>query len=53
MRSPTRVTTIEYQSDQRFWFATATGKIFARRADGSFVQQAAFAGRQFFDIARW
>jgi hypothetical protein len=44
------ITTLSYRPGA-LWFATGGGRIFARRLNGSFAQQAFFPGRQFFDIA--
>ena len=42
---------IEYQSDSRFWFATAAGEIFRRKTDGSFERTANLPGLVFEDVA--
>jgi photosystem II stability/assembly factor-like uncharacterized protein len=48
--TPSAITAIEYQSDTRFWFTTADGAIFKRRADGTFTRELDPIGVAFNDI---
>jgi hypothetical protein len=44
------ITAVEYQSDSRFWFATAQGEIFTRQPDGSFTRSFGPTNIRFNDI---
>jgi hypothetical protein len=44
------ITALEYQSDSRFWFTTASGGIFTRQPNGSFAQTLPNIGVPFNDI---